>query len=395
MNPPGEGAAAPYTLYLFWISYFSGKMQAYLRYKQIPHVCVEPQWRGALLKEILPNTGLMKVPVVRTPQGQWLADTTPMIDWFEQQHPQGPVLPQDPLQNFFSRLLEDYADEWLWRPALHYRWSYATDAHAYSRRFAESFLSSHPAPKGLIAAMVRERQQRIYVRGDGVDAQTRAHVESIYLNTLDRLQAIFERQSFLLGERPSLADFGFFASMFRHFSLDPTPSLIMQQRAPAVFAWVARLWNSRYGEALGQWQAPGTLPALWQPLLRDVGEAYLPYLLANARAWREGRRHFDFEVQGTRYRKLPVVQYRVWCREQLQQHYAALPEAARGEVDAQLQACGALQPLLAEGRIASGLFAGQTPPLCQPLQVGRFETLRRFFTGTHWQIPKLSARTSR
>jgi len=37
-------------------------------------------------------------------------------------------------------LVEDYADEWLWRPALHYRWSYATDKHALSRRFAETFL---------------------------------------------------------------------------------------------------------------------------------------------------------------------------------------------------------------------------------------------------------------
>ena len=27
-----------------------------------------------------------------------------------------------------SRLLEDYADEWLWRPAMHYRWSYEADA---------------------------------------------------------------------------------------------------------------------------------------------------------------------------------------------------------------------------------------------------------------------------
>ncbi|SEQ90848.1 Glutathione S-transferase [Solimonas aquatica] len=386
---------APYTLYLFWISYFSGKLQAYLRYKEIPHVCVEPQWRGALLHEILPNTGLMKVPVLRTPRAEWLADSTPIIEHLEHEHPAGAVLPDDPVQAFFCRLLEDYADEWLWRPALHYRWSHATDAHAYSRRFAESFLSSHPAPKWLLAMMVRERQRRIYVRGDGVRADTRAHVESVYLNTLDRLQAIFAQQPFLLGDRPCLADFGFFASMFRHFSLDPTPSLIMQQRAPAVFAWVARLWNTRCSEVSAPWPAPGTLPALWQPLLRDVGEAYLPYLLANARAWREGRRHFDFEVQGACYRKLPVVQYRVWCREQLQAHHQALAPAARAAVDVQLQACGALQFLLADGRIESGLYRDCQPPFCRTLQVGRLETLRRFFTGTHWQFPKLSARRAR
>jgi glutathione S-transferase len=379
--------AEPYTLYVFWISYFSGKMQAYLRYKEIPHRTVEPKWRGELLHQIYDNTGLMKVPVVRTPQGLWLADSTPMIDWFEERHPPGAVIPADPVQAFFCRLLEDYADEWLWRPALHYRWSYRTDAHALSRRFAETFLSDQPTPRFLTAALVRARQRRIYVAGDGVNAATRAHVESIYLDTLVRLQSIFERQPFLLGGRPCLADFGFFASMFRHFSLDPTPSLIMQQRAPAVFEWVARLWNARHSAGSGEWYAPGTLPPGWMPLLRDLGETYLPYLHANALAWREGRTRFDFSIQGAHYRGLPVVQYRVWCRERLQQHYAALPEEARPPVDELLSAGGALQPLLADGRIDSGLYADTQPPLCRPRPVGALERLRRFITGTHWQVP--------
>jgi glutathione S-transferase len=379
--------AEPYTLYVFWISYFSGKMQAYLRYKEIPHRTVEPKWRGELLHEVYDNTGLMKVPVIRTPQNQWLADSTPMIDWFEARHPQGAVIPADPLQAFFCRLLEDYADEWLWRPALHYRWSYRADAHALSRRFAETFLSTQPLPRFLTAAMVRERQRRIYVAGDGVTPATRSHVESIYLDTLDRLQAIFERQPFLLGGRPCLADFGFFASMFRHFSLDPTPSLIMQQRAPAVFAWVARLWDARHSAVCSEWQPAGTLPPGWMPILRDIGRAYLPYLHANALAWRAGRRRFDCAVPGAHYRDLPVVQYRVWCRERLQQHYAALPEEARAPVDELLAAAGALQPLLADGAIASGLYADTTPPLCRPRPVGALDRLRHFFTGTHWRIP--------
>lgn len=383
MSPPAE----PYTLYLFWISYFSGKMQGYLRYKEIPHQTVEPKWRGELLHEIYANTGLMKVPVVRTPQGEWLADSTPMIDWFEARHPQGPVIPDDPLQAFFCRLVEDYADEWLWRPALHYRWSYATDAHALSRRFAETFLSDQPMPRAITAAMARRRQHRIYVAGDGITAVTRPHVESIYLNTLDRLQAIFERRPFLLGARPCLADFGFFASMFRHFSQDPTPSLIMQQRAPAVFEWVARLWDARHSTTQGEWCAPGTLPHDWLPLLQDIGAAYLPYLHANALAWREGRSHFDFEVQGARYLRLPVVQYRVWCRERLQQHFAALPEEARAPVEELLAATGALQPLLADGSIASGLYTDTRPPLCRPRGVGAVERLRLFVTGTHWHVP--------
>jgi glutathione S-transferase len=377
----------PYTLYLMWISYFSGKMQAYLRYKEVPHVCVEPKW-GQILNVLYPNTGLMKVPVVHTPDGEWLADTTPMIDWFEQRFTESRVIPEDPFQAFFSRLLEDYADEWLWRPALHYRWSYAQDAKALSHRFAETFLSDMPMPKAMTAFNARDRQLRHYVRGDGVTAETREHVESVYLNTLDRLEAIFRKQPFLLGGKPSLADFGFFASMFRHFSQDPTPSLIMQARAPAVFEWVARLWNARHSAIRGEWIASRTLPDGWAPILRDVGEAYLPYLHANAMAFRDGRRQFDFEVQGVTYRKLPVVEYRVWCREQLQRHYAAVPESSRVLVDATLQAAGCLEPLLRDGRIESGLYAGMNPPVCRPRAVGAGEKLSRYFTGTHWRMPR-------
>jgi glutathione S-transferase len=386
------GLGGEYTLYVFWISYFSGKMQAYLRYKQIPHRTVEPKWNGELLSTILPNTGLMKVPVVHTPDGEWLADSTPMIDWFEARFPQGAVLPGDPLQAFFCRLLEDYADEWLWRPALHYRWSYPADSHMLARRFAETFLSTQPLPRSMVAALALRRQRRIYVEGDGITAATRPHVESIYLDTLDRLQAIFERQPFLLGGRPCLADFGFFASMFRHFSLDPTPSLIMQARAPAVLEWVARLWNTRHDQAGGPWCGAGTLPAGWLPILADAGATYLPYLHANALAWRAGRKHFDFEVQGTVYRRLPVVQYRVWCRERLQQHHAGLPPEARAAVDALLTQAGALQPLLADGGIESGLYQDVQPPLCRPRRVGPAEWLHRFFAGTHWHFPRLPTR---
>ncbi len=384
----------PYTLYLMWISYFSGKMQAYLRYKEVPHVCVAPKW-GEILNLLYPNTGLMKVPVVQTPEGDWLADTTPMIDWFENKYPQGSVIPNDPLQQFFSRLLEDYADEWLWRPALHYRWSYREDAQALSHRFAETFLSDQPMPKAMTAWMARSRQKRIFVDGDGVTAKSRAHVEGIYLDTLERLEAILRLQPYLLGGKPSLADFGFFASMFRHFSQDPTPSRIMLERAPAVFEWVARLWNARHSTAQGEWAEPGTLPPGWLPILNDIGQAYLPYLHANALAFRQGHRHFDFECQGTQYRKLPVVEYRVWCREQLQLHYARIPDNARAAIDTQLQASGCLDPLLKDGGIESGLYSDTSPPLCKPRRVGSFEKVTRYFTGTHWHMPKLSGADKR
>jgi len=393
-------ATWPLTLYVFDISYFSGKMEAYLRYKEIPHERVEISWIE-LARDVYPETGLMKVPLVRLPDGRWLQDTTPMIDRFEAQHPEGRVIPTDPYQAFLSRLVEDYADEWMWRPALHYRWSYARDARLLSGVFCDTFLRTMPGPRAMKRLQVRQRQEKVYVRGDGVTDETRAHVEGVYLRTLDRLEKILETRPFLLGERPSLADFGFFASMFRHFSLDPTPSKIMRARAPGVYAWVVRLWAARRSaievpEAKA-WPAAGTVPEEWGPILTDIGEAYLPSLHANALAWRDGRKRHDLTVQGVTYRALPTVQYRVWCRERLQEHFDALPEDAKTAVEETLRTHGCWEPLQADGRIASHLHDGVEPPFCRkPEGVGKgpLALLARLYTGTDWNRPDLVRKES-
>lgn len=371
----------PYRVYLMDVSYFSGKLEAYLRWKEIPYERIEVGWRE-MQRVLLPNTGLMKVPVVRTPEGLWLQDSTPIIDWMEERHPAGAVLPEDPFQAFFARLAEEYADEWLWRPALHYRWSFAPDARLLGERIAGEVMKDLPLPRRLRAALVRRRQRRIYVTGDGVVPETRAHVEGIYRRALAQLTELLRGGRYLLGDRPSLADFGFFASMFRHFALDPTPSRIMRDEAPAVFAWVGRLWNARRSREPGAWAAPGTLPGGWEALLREMAATHLPYLHANAVAYREGRRRFDWTVQGVTYRATPVVRYRVWCRERLQERFEALPPAARPAVQQRLHEVGAFEPLFADGVIRSRLHEGAQPPVCRP-PAGR-ASLRLLRDGTPW-----------
>jgi glutathione S-transferase len=356
---------ARHRAYVVDVSYFCGKLEAYLRYKEIPFDRVEVSFRevqGRLLRE----TGIARVPIVQTPDGTWLRDTTPMIDWFEARYPKPPVVPEDPVQGVVCRILEDYADEWLWRPALHYRWSYPTDALHLSRRIAEESLFDLPVPKGLLRWNLRRRQLRTYVTRDGVTGQTREHVEGTYRTALARLEALLAEGPYLMGSRPSLVDFGFFASMFRHFGLDPTPAKIMRQTAPAVYAWLGRLWAARASDAHGIWPEPGSVPDGFVDLLRDAGETYLSYLHANAVAWRAGRRRLDYTVQGVTYRNCPVVRYRVWCRERLQDHVEAVPEEQRGGLRELLEGCGVWEPLFRDGRIVSGLPAGGDATVCQP-----------------------------
>lgn len=350
------------------ISYFTGKLEGYLRYKGIAYDFVPMTTR--YFNRVVPRaTGAAQMPAVELPDGRWMTDTTPMIAWLESQHSEPVVIPRDPVQGFFSRLVEDYADEWMWRPAMHYRWSHAPDARLLSHAIAVEIMADVPAPLWLRRAIMRRRQYWGYVRGDGVSPTTRSHVESIYLRTLDALEAIVGARPFLLGDAPTLADFGFFASMFRHFGIDPTASALMRGRAPGVYAWVARVWNARGGVEGRRPTLVDGVPADWGPILDAVGAAYLPYLTANADAWHAARRRFDVVVEGTPYRNVPTSRYRVWCLEQLRRHYERLPEPARAPVRSLLERHGCWEPLWRYGGRPSGHDPDDRAPFGRGLRV--------------------------
>jgi glutathione S-transferase len=347
----------PITVYGSVASYYTGKLEAYLRYKEIPYRLVP--YGVAAQRRVRRETGAAQIPAVELPDGRFMTDTTPMIEWFEARQPEPPVIPRDPLQGFASRLVEDFAEEWLWRPAMHYRWSHRADALLLSRQLADELMGAVPAPGFAKRFALRRRQHGGWVRGDGVTRQTRAHVEGCYRDALASLEAIFAVRPFLLGGVPTLADFGFFASMFRHFAQDPTPARIMRERAPGVFAWQARLWNARPGTASGDLVAG--VPDDWGPILDRVGSAYLPYLCANAEAWKAGARRHDADVEGVHYRRLPVSQYRVWCLERLREHFEALPEPVRARARALLERHGCWEPLWRVERPESRYPADEVP----------------------------------
>lgn len=347
------------------LSYFTGKFEAYLRYKEIPHRRVELS--SALFRRVRQKTGVAQMPAAELADGRWMTDTTPMIEWLETQYPAVPVIPSDPVQAFCSFLLEDFGDEWLWRPALHYRWSFQPDARLMSERIASEMLHDVKLPLFARKAMVYRRQLRKYVGGDGITAATREHVEAIYTRTLARLQAVFETRPFLLGQRPTLADYGFYGSMFRHFGLDPTPARIMRDTAPAVFEWVARMWNAKAGR-IGTAALEDSVPEDWGGLLQDCATGYLPYLAANAAAHGRGETVFAVELEHVPYR-LPVHRYRVWCLEQLQARYRSLPDAAKTGVRSVLETAGCWEPLWRVESPKSGFDPDRALPFLCPGRV--------------------------
>lgn len=332
--------APPLLVYGTDCSYFTGKLEAYLRAKGIAYRLV-PFDEGNM-RRAARHTGVLQIPQVECPDGSWLVDTTLILDHFERTRPEPALRPRVPSVAFVSLLLEDFGDEWLWRPAMHYRWSYPENARLMSAWLSEH-VAARRAPEWLKRHYWRSRQLGTFVRGDGVGATTRGAVERTYLDLLAALEPIFERRPYVLGERPTEADFGLFGSMFRHFGSDPAPARLMREHAPGAYEWVARLWNARPQRFDGT-PLPGAIPGDLDALLAIVMQAYLPYLEANARAWANGETRVRYEAQGATYDE-PTKPYRVWCRDRLHDHLVRLDPGERRAVEEALAAPEALARL--------------------------------------------------
>jgi len=345
----------PMNVYGPEVSYFTGKLEAALRYMELPYRAIA---KGPA--EMAGPTGVAQVPGLELADGRWLTDTTPIIEWLDARYPDRQVIPRDPVAAFFSRLLEDYADEWLWRPAMHYRWDYDEGAQHLSRILVEEAARHIPLPGFVVRKFIRNRQRTLFTRGDGVSADTWDHVEKIYIDSLGWLESIFETRPFLLGTRPSLVDFGFFGPMFRHFAMDPPSARIMRETAPGVFEWVARVWNARHSVTGGE--LLGSVPDDWGPILDSVGSAYLPYLCANAEAWKADQSHFDVDIEGAPYRRIRTARYRVWCLEELRRHFDELSEPHQRDVRSRLESHGCWEPLWRVEGPGSGLDSKREAP---------------------------------
>lgn len=371
-----------YRVYLSDVSYFSGKLEGALRAKRIAYER-QPITPGILLDEVLPNTGWMKVPAMRRDDGLWLADTTPLLRWLDAEHPQRALIPRDPYRAFLSMLIEDYCDEWQWRSAMFWRWAWPDNARYLGSRLGAELSRGSLQPAWAMGLYFRRRQQRIYLRGDGVTRDNFAAIAALYPRALQWLEALLANRRYLLGDRPSLVDIAWFGPMFRHYAQDPRPAVMMAERAPRVWAWVTRLWNSG-SEDWSDAPLDDFADPAWDLVFDDIGAAYLPYLHDNATAAKIGSAHFDGQYGGIRYRALPAIRYRARCLSTLQLAYAGLDSEMRARVDARLAAHAIVRHLQQAGA-ASGFepIVRAEATAVAPLRPS--QRLRFYFSGTPWE----------
>lgn len=344
-----------HTLYGAEISLFTGKVRAYLRWAGLPFD--EVQATADIYRQvILPGVGVAVIPVLRTPAGLLLQDSTDIIETLDAQRLADggaavapPVLPTTPLRRLAALMLETYGDEWLVIPAMHYRWH-------HNRAWAEAAFGALNAPEATAEAQRAIGHQRAapFARAAellGAAPPMHAAVEASYQGLLAELDAHFAAQPALLGPQATLADFGLIGPLYAHQYRDPASGALMRHLAPQLVRWVEQLQFQP--QALRQPLPPGDdLPPTLLPVLRRMAREQLPVLVDSARrvrAWmaehpgqplpRSLGSH-GFTLEGCRGERI-IRPYSLWMLQRVRDHLVGLSDVDRARADAWLHTVGA------------------------------------------------------
>ena len=266
-----------YTLYGWHLSYFTGKVLCYLRYKQAPFV-LQPVNLYTLTQRIKRETGAVVMPVMVTPQGQWIQDSSVIIDHIEARYPEPSIIPATPVQRFVASLIEAWGDEW-WVPiAMHTRWSYPENYCLFEHDAGRALLPHWPGFIQRRAVRFIAAKLRRMLPSVGVRPEQFAVMDAWTAHMLDLLDAHFAQLAFLLGDRPTLADFGLVGTMYGHLGRDPWPARELISRRVHLRAWIDRMANpvalSNDAALLPDDQIAPTL----LPVLRAICDEFLPLL---------------------------------------------------------------------------------------------------------------------
>ena len=277
-------------LYVLWggpLSLYTGKVRSYLIKKGIPfreYFAFDPTFQSIIASRI----GFLVVPVVRTPDGEIIQDTSDIIEHLAARFPEPGLKPSTPVQQTVAALICAFGSEALLKTAMHYRWSYLGEQENFLRaEFGRVVSPSHDAAERAAAAVPFMLAMQAHLPTMGISTETIPAIERSYERLLDILETHFQQHPYILGGRPSDADFGLMAPLFAHLSRDPVPATLMKNRAPNVFRWTERMnapgfFDGEFPDVEPSYVLDDAIPETLEPLLAQIFEDWGPELLANA-----------------------------------------------------------------------------------------------------------------
>jgi glutathione S-transferase len=278
-----------YTLHGWHLSYFSGKTRGYLNFKDVSFNDKNVNAFDLMIR-IPKKTGAKVMPAIQTRQGEWLQDTTMIVEELERRHPESTVVPSTPKQLMASLLLEAWLDEW-WIPiGMHYRWSYPENYDLFIHDASTGLLPYVPDFIRKPLAKYAADTLRSYLPLAGVREENFSAMESWTNKILDVFEIHFSQYPFLVGDKPSIADFALLGPLYGHLNRDPAPKRDLLDVRPNLQNWVERCHagEGKQGSYLANDEIPTTLTPIFEaifsefyPMIEGVKDCVSEYVNKN------------------------------------------------------------------------------------------------------------------
>jgi glutathione S-transferase len=154
------------------------------------------------------------IPLVITPDGAGIQDSTPIIEAMEKLHPEPSIHPQDAVERFISVLMEEFSDEWGNKWMFHYRWARDVDQISSAGRLArmrgpDASEEAHTVFTEKVRARMVDRVWFV-----GSNAENTPQIEASFLDMLALLDKHLGSRPYLFGGRPAFGDFGLWGQIY-------------------------------------------------------------------------------------------------------------------------------------------------------------------------------------
>jgi glutathione S-transferase len=334
--------ADKYRIFGAEMSPYSVKTRSYFRYKAIPH-----QWilrNAASQAEYEKYAKMPIIPLVVTPEGAGIQDSTPIIDQMEKLYPEPSIHPDDSVAQFISALTEEFGDEWGNKWMFHYRWTRDVDQICSAGRIArmrgpKASEQEHAAFAGQVRARMVDRVWFV-----GSNALTAPQIEAGFVDMLGRLNAHLASRAYLFGGRPAFGDFGL-CGQFYELWTDPTAGALIEGGAPHLLDWVHRMLWPKVEAPFETWSE--LAPTLMPILTEQVGRQFMPWTLANEKALLDKQEEFSVTLGDKTFGE------KIWTQKPQKYHARSLAMlrtkyadvADKSALDPVLEAAGCLAGL--------------------------------------------------
>lgn len=339
----------PYQHLAWHLSYFSGKTRAYLRYKDIPFEERAINFYDFAIRA-KKKTGAAVMPIVVTPEGEWLQDTSVIIDRLEQRFPKAPVIPTTPVQKMASYLTELWGDEWWLVIAMYTRWCHPENYPLFLHDASKGLLPWFPWFLQKRLGANAANQMRAHLPGLGITPERQALLGRWTRKMLDLLDQHFAVYPYLLGDRPSLGDFGLIGPLYAHLGRDPWSKRELIDPRMHVRAWVERMNQPKplSGTFLANDQIPDTLTPIFRAMFKEM----IPWLsetlreanrvlptLAKGRPLPRGLGEIEFPMADGHYKRA-ALPYVLWMVQRIQDVFKTMSASEQQAVRAWLKSLG-------------------------------------------------------